>query len=93
MPRPSILQRFRNPVEPLIDVGDLVLQSLDLRCHRLVHHTDRRSALRALNQRELLALADRREQREFGVLGKSGAVKFDRMEADFNESFRRIRRR
>jgi hypothetical protein len=50
---PSILQCLRNPVEPLIDVSDLVLQGFHLRPRCRVQDTGRRSASRALNHREL----------------------------------------
>jgi hypothetical protein len=63
---PSILQCLRNPVEPLIDVSDLVLQGFHLRPRCRVQDTGRRSASRALNHRELFPLAERREQRELG---------------------------
>src|ERR1700686_4680251 len=61
----SLLQRLRNAVESLIDRGDLVLRGFDLGPRCGVEGTNRRSALRALHECKLLALADGGEQREF----------------------------
>src|SRR6266567_4571251 len=67
------LQRGCDPVEPSIDGCDLGLQRLYLRPGCRVQDTDRRTALRALHERELGAPTDRREQREL----KTVACAFD----------------
>ena len=55
-----IRQRLRDPVEPLIDRRDLVLQGFYLSSGSGAQDTNRRSASGALNDRDLFALADRR---------------------------------
>src|SRR5712691_12585503 len=63
--QPSILQRFRNSVEPLVDRRDLALQRLNLRPHCRIHDADRRSEL---HDREFAAVAQRREQGELETM-------------------------
>jgi hypothetical protein len=68
----SLLQRLRDPAEPLVDPGDLARQRFDPRPKRRVYHAGRCAALRTLNDRKLLALAQRCEQCQFEAM--SGAL-------------------
>ena len=67
-----ILQRPRDPAEPLVDRRNLRLQGFDLRPGRRVHDPNGCPATRALHDRKLSAATDRREQRNFKTM--SGAL-------------------
>jgi hypothetical protein len=67
----SLLERLRDAAEPLVDRRDLVLEGFNLRSRCRVEGAGRRSALGALNHRELVAAAERREQRELETMSSA----------------------
>jgi hypothetical protein len=58
----SFLQRFRYPIESLVYCGNVILQGVDLKAGCRIQDTDRRTTSRALNDRQFVARAERRER-------------------------------
>src|SRR6202051_1945493 len=64
----SVLQRFRYPVEPLVYCSNVILQGVDLKACCRIQDTDRRTTARALNDRQFIARAERRERSQLKAM-------------------------